>query len=413
MSVRVELEDRGRRLGAVIDLVPGLARPPLRTGALDGMAVGVKANIAVSGQAWSAGIGARRDLRATDDAPVIRALRNSGADIVAMLNMAEAALGATTNNEAFGTGRNPHDPSRTCGGSSGGSGAVVGAGLVPLALGTDTMGSIRVPASYCGCVGFKPSNGVVPLVGVVPLATLLDCVGPLAVDVATAVAALRVICAPRTGGPWSGQSREFNWDMPAALPKRLVVPTEVLTHDLEPDVDAAFDRVVDLLRANGTDIVEQPLGIHLGLLRRRGLLLCEAEGAAFHADLLTADPEGFSSPLRSMLSFGASKSAIDLARALMDLQAMGEQIGRVLFEAQADGFLTPTTPQVAFSVDAPVPSDQADFTAFANVAGLPAISLPCGHDHHGMPIGIQLIGRRLADDTLAAHALALEALLRS
>jgi aspartyl-tRNA(Asn)/glutamyl-tRNA(Gln) amidotransferase subunit A len=430
MTVRDELDTRGRQLGAVIAIVPiagsahfsGSAHSHERDVSdpeqladplpLAGVPVAIKANIAVSGQAWSAAIGARRDLVSPDDAPVVTALRHAGADVVAMLNMAEAALGATTNNEAFGIGRNPHDEARTCGGSSGGSGAVVGAGLVPLALGTDTMGSVRVPASYCGCVGFKPSNGLVPLTGVVPLATLLDCVGPLATDVTTAINAMRVLCAPMNGGPWSGRTEHFDWDKPPALPRRVIVPTEVLAHDLEPAVDAAFENVVDLLRANGVEILEHPLGIDLALLRRRGLLLCEAEGAAFHANLLATDPEGFSSSLRSMLAFGASKSAVDLARALTDLQEMGEQIGNALKAADADGFLTPTTPQVAFPVDAPVPADQANFTAFANVAGLPAISLPCGRDSHGMPIGVQLVGRRLADDTLAAHALALEALLR-
>ncbi len=409
MNTRHSLDTIGRELGAVINIVDPLASSA--GGALAGVPVAVKANIAVTGQAWSAAIDARRELMSVDDAPVVRALRREGADIVAMLNMAEAALGATTNNEAYGIGHNPQNRARTCGGSSGGSGAVVGAGLVPLALGTDTMGSVRVPASYCGCVGFKPSNGLVSLRGVVPLSTLLDCVGPLAVNVTTAIAALRVMCAPAASGPWSGRAATLNWDLPAALPRRLVVPTEVLTHDLEPDVDAAFERVIELLRDHGVEIVEQPLGIDLGLLRRRGLLLCEAEGAAFHADLLATHPEGFSESLRSMLAFGASKSAVDLARALTDLQSMGAQVGQVLDDAAADSFLTPTTPQVAFPVDARVPADQADFTAFANVAGLPAISLPCGRDGNAMPIGIQLIGRRLADDRLAAHALALEALV--
>lgn len=405
--VRSVLDVRGRELGAVVELVPASAH---RSGELDGVAVAVKANIAVQGAAWSAGIGARSRLVSSEDASVVGALRDAGADIVAMLNMAEAALGATTNNAFFGIGRNPHDLTRTCGGSSGGSGAVVGAGLVTLALGTDTMGSVRVPAAYCGCVGFKPSNGLIPNAGVVPLSALLDCVGPLAADVTTAIAALRAMAAPASAGPWSvPPSHPFQWDRPAQLPHRLIVPTEVLTHDLEPEVEEAFERAIDALRRSGVEIVERPLGIDLARLRRRGLVLCEAEGAVVHGELLAADPEGFSAHVRSMFAFGASKSATDLASILQELLHLGATIGDLL--ADADGFLTPTTPQVAFAVEAPVPADQADFTAFANVAGLPAVSLPAPRREGQMPIGIQLVGRRLADDQLAANALAVESML--
>ena len=415
---RLALDSRGRELGAVIEIIPPLPgtdgdifhSPTDEATLLRQTSVGVKANIAVSGASWSAAIAARSPIRATSDAPVVAALRRAGADVACTLNMAEAALGATTNNEFFGIGRNPHNLDRTCGGSSGGSGAVVGGGLLPIALGTDTMGSVRVPASYCGCVGFKPSNGLVPNEGVVPLSTLLDCVGPLATNVANAVAVLKVISAPIYGGPWSvPATHRLDWDLPPVLPACLVVPTEVLTHDLEPAVDEAFDLVIATLRENGVEIVERPLGIDLSRLRRRGLLLCEAEGAAVHSSLLDSDPQGFSALVRSMFAFGAAKSAAELAAALQELLAMGRTIGDSL--DGADGFLTPTTPHVAFPVDSPPPADQGDFTAFANVAGLPAISLPCGRDHDGMPIGIQIVGRRLADDVLAAHAAAVEALL--
>ncbi len=415
-AVRSALNVRGRELGAVIEIVPASERSGsarrVEPGGLHGVAVAVKANIAVRGAAWSAGIGARSRLISTDDAPVVRALRMAGADIAAMVNMAEAALGATTNNAFFGIGRNPHDLTRTCGGSSGGSGAVVGGGLVSLALGTDTMGSVRVPAAYCGCVGFKPSNGLLPNTGVVPLSTLLDCVGPLAANVSIAIAALRVMASPTLAGPWSAPStHRFRWDRPAGLPERLIVPTEVLTHDLEPEVEEAFERVIDALRHSGVEIVERPLGIDLARLRRRGLVLCEAEGAAVHADLLAADPEGFSAHVRSMFSFGGAKTATELAGILQELLDIGAAIGDLLLDA--DGFLTPTTPQVAFAAEGPVPADQADFTAFANVAGLPAMSLPAPRKTGQMPVGIQLVGRRLADDHLAAHALAIESMLET
>ena len=149
-------------------IAQGTARP------LEGMTIGVKANIDVAGLATTAGVAARRDEIATSDAAVVRRLREAGAIILGHVNMHEAALGATTDNEAYGDTQNPHRAGFTPGGSSGGSSAAVAAGLCDAALGTDTLGSVRIPAAYCGVYGLKPTNGLVDGDGLVSLAARLD-----------------------------------------------------------------------------------------------------------------------------------------------------------------------------------------------------------------------------------------------
>ena len=162
---------------------------------LEGVPFGIKANIDIEGLATTAGVAARRDDVATSDAAVVTRLRDAGAVILGHLNMHEAALGATTDNPAYGRTENPHRIGRTPGGSSGGSGAAVAAGLCAAALGTDTMGSVRIPAAYNGVYGLKPTHGLVPDDGLVFLARRLDSIGPLARSVAD-LAAVMAVLAP-------------------------------------------------------------------------------------------------------------------------------------------------------------------------------------------------------------------------
>lgn len=178
------------RIGAFVD-VDCDAR--FGSGPLHDVMIGVKANIAVRGLPWTAGMALRRDVIAADDAPIVAALRTAGAAILGMLNMHEAALGATTDNAFFGRTHNPHRHGYAPGGSSGSSGAAVATGLCDVALGTDTLGSIRIPASYCGVYGLKPTNGAVDTGGLVPLGRRFDCIGPLARSIDSIERVWRVI----------------------------------------------------------------------------------------------------------------------------------------------------------------------------------------------------------------------------
>ena len=354
--------------------------------ASDGMPVAIKDNIAVAGMPCAAGIEAWQGRRAERDAEVVQRLRRAGVAILGKTNMHEGALGATTDNAAFGRCDNPLHPGFSPGGSSGGSAAAVADGMTRLALGTDTMGSVRIPASFCGVLGLKPTRGLLPLDGIVPLAPSLDHVGLLAAsteDLATGLGLL-------TGRPAHRR--------PVA---GLVLgrPVQVDQPGCEPAIVAAFDAAVAFLAARGAIIRAVDIADwDPGTLRRAALLVTEVEAAACHADLLFKD--GISPAFRAALSFGqqARPDRVALAR-------------RVLARAEAglagvwdhvNAVLTPTTPQTAFPHGAVVPANLADFTVLANVAGVPALSVPWATP--GRPAGIQIMAPMGAEPLLVDFA---------
>jgi aspartyl-tRNA(Asn)/glutamyl-tRNA(Gln) amidotransferase subunit A len=376
-------------------------------GALDGVPVAVKDNIDVAGVPTSGGIRHYRDSVARDDAFVIGRLREAGAVILGKLNMHEAALGATGDNPWFGRCENPHRAGYTPGGSSSGSGAAVAAGFAAAALGTDTLGSVRVPASYCGTAGFKPTFGLVSTRGVMPLSWTLDHVGFLAPRVAD-LAHMFDVCA--------GFDREWAYARrgPRRLEPKRADPTDlaglrigkpVITANLEPEVAAAWQRAIDALAGLGATIVPVELaGYDFSPMRREGLLVSEVEGAAFHQEALERDPEGFSAGLRGMFSFGAAQTAVRAAQAYRRLADV-RVIARRAF-AGIDAMVLPTTPQAAFPFSQPVPVDQADLTGFANIVGIPAGCVPFGRNGDGLPLSVQVVAPafedRLVLDVLAA-----------
>ena len=376
-------------------------------GALDGIPIAIKDNIDVAGVPTSGGIRHYRDSIAHEDAFVIRRLRDAGAVILGKLNMHEAALGATGDNPWFGRCENPHRAGYTPGGSSSGSGAVVAAGLAAAALGTDTLGSVRVPASYCGTAGFKPTFGLVSTRGVMPLSWTLDHVGFLAPHVAD-LELLFAACA--------GFDREWAYARrgPRFLsPKRadpsdlrgLRVGRPALPSPFEPDIASACKRAVEALAGLGATIVDVELaGYDFSRMRREGLLVSEVEGATFHKEALERDPEGFSAGLRGMLAFGAKQTALRAAQAYRRLADV-RVIARRAF-AGIDAMVLPTTPQAAFPFSQAVPVDQADLTGFANIVGIPAGCVPFGKNGDGLPLSVQAMAPafedRLVLDVLAA-----------
>ncbi|MCA6249227.1 amidase, partial [Phenylobacterium sp.] len=283
----------------------GLALSPL-----DGCLVGVKANIAVAGLPWTAGIGAYRDRVADRDAACVARLRAAGAIILGTLNMEEGALGAVTDNPWFGRTQNPWRAGYTAGGSSGGSAAAVAAGLCAVALGTDTMGSVRIPSAYCGVFGIKPRYAAISEEGVMPLSPSLDHVGVHARSAGDCAAVLAEIAVPDPASP----------NAPLAV---LDVTDRA---SLPDDVRAAFVALVAAAEAQGVLEGSVPLDIDLGRLRRRGLLISEAEGFAEHAAMLQARPDGFSETFASMLRWGAAQPPAKLAEARAEIAAMKERV---------------------------------------------------------------------------------------
>ncbi|MSP04738.1 MAG: amidase [Acetobacteraceae bacterium] len=373
---------RGRALNAFIHVAADTARAAAQASderraagrplsALDGVPIAIKDNMDVFGMPTTNGLGA--SWMPAADAPVIRRLRDAGMVNLGKLNMHEAALGATNDNPHYGRCEHPDFPGFTPGGSSGGSAVAVAAGLCPVSLGTDTMGSVRLPAAYCGIVGFKPSRGYWPVDGVMPLAFGLDTIGPLARSVGDIAFLL--------GEPLDAFA-------PATLRfARLANARQVAT---EAECLAALDAGLGVLATLG---VAAPClyvpGYDPGQARRAGFIVSEVDAAQVHARLLQTTPHAFSPLFRVMLDYGMRVAPERYQAERRKLAAISTAFLGV-FDA-CDVVLTLTAPQRAFSFDAPVPLNQADLTALANFAGCPALSLPLPVPAGALPVGLQLI----------------------
>ena len=338
-------------------------------GALAGLTVGVKANIAVAGMPWTAGCEVYRGRVAPKDAAVVTKLRAAGAAIIGMLNMEEAALGAKTDNPWFGKTQNPHKTGYTPGGSSGGSGSAVAAGLCDIALGTDTMGSVRIPAADCGVYGFKPAQTSVSQEGLELAEEWLDCIGPLARSLDLLESAARVMTDFGDGDAASG-------------PLVTLAETGV---DCELEV---IEKFRDVIRLAGSEIAVAQLAHPLSRIRFAGFIKTSKAMAAHFAD---AGQDKLSANLKKLLTYGPKRSDADWAEDQAILAETAQAVQDIV--AKHAAIILPTAPQGAFSHSEDAPANQADYTCLANIANLPAISLPMGVDDAGMPLGLQIVGR--------------------
>lgn len=366
-------------------------------GVLDGIPVAVKDNIDVAGLPTSNGFGGSPWRLPTEDAEVVRRLRAAGAVILGKLNMHEAALGGTSDNPHFGAVINPYRAGHTPGGSSGGSGAAVAAGLCAAALGTDTGGSIRMPAAYCGVVGFKPSYGAISTRGIVPLSWSLDHVGPLTRNVADARLVFRALRGFDPACPEARPSPPVE-PLPVAIESlRLGVVENLADDPIDRSVTEAFLAALGVFERLGCTIRYLALSDYDSLRARRAALLrMEADAAVAHAELYECEPERFSPAIRAYLDFAKRASAAQLARADRVIAEASLLLARIFDEV--DAILSPTTPQPAFAFTDPTPANQNAFCLLANFAGAPAISLPMGLSPEGLPLGLQIVAAQGRDE---------------
>jgi Asp-tRNA(Asn)/Glu-tRNA(Gln) amidotransferase A subunit family amidase len=355
----------------------------------DGPIVAVKDLVDVRGAVTTGGGLLLPRTPARRDAPVIRRLRAHGCVMIGKSNLHEWAFGVTSQNPHFGGVRNPRALDRVPGGSSGGSAAAVAAGLCDWAIGSDTGGSIRIPASFCGVVGFKPTIGSVETEGVLPLSRTLDTLGPLAPDVRGAVVALEMM----TG--WTGLLAE----RPRPLSALRVAAARGWDEGLEPEVATAFAHATA-----GLPAVELPDRRRMGA---SGLTILLAEAAAFHRDWLEQHPDRYGDDVRRLLEQGQEVTRRDYSLALLEQSRI-----RVETEAAMDGWdavLAPTT-----RVLPPRPGeayDRGDVTGYTrpfNTTGQPVMTLPAPVPAGAVPVGISVVGRFGADAAVAEVALALE-----
>jgi len=340
------------------------------------------------------------------DAAVVAKLHEAGAVSLGKTGLHELAYGITSNNPHFGAIHNPWDVTRIPGGSSGGSAVAVAAGYVPFATGTDTGGSIRVPASFCGIVGLKPTFGRVDIRGVLPLGFSQDHVGPLTGSVRDAAIAFQAMVEDSTGY------------VPPPLENlrglRIGWPTNFFLDCVDPEVEAATVAAFQTAAVNGGRIVEIEVR-DMEPLRAAAATCLLAEAASVLRPYLDHRSD-FGTDVLALLDQGKSIPAIDYIEARRARRRIGREFAS-LFE-QVDCIFTPATPITApkigqttvaiCGVIEEVRSAVTRFTRVMNALGLPAISIPCGFSRSGLPIGLQIIAAAGQEDTLLRAAAAME-----
>jgi len=388
-------------------------------GPLHGIPVSLKDLFHMRGRRTTAGSKILAEFIPDADAAAVERLRAAGAVIVGKTNLHELAYGITNNNPHYGPTRNPHDTARIPGGSSGGSGAAVAAGLCAASLGTDTGGSIRIPASFCGVVGLKPAFGRVSRRGVFPLGRSLDHVGPLARSAWDAAAVLQAIAGhdPADQASADHPVPDFLSEIELGIQGLVIgVPDNYFFDRLDPEVEAAVRSAIAAMERAGARL--EPITLAgIAEATEACYLLLLAEAAALYEKELRDRPQDFGSDVRALLEQGRQAPATDYAKALLERREFQRELNGVF--QKVDLMVTPAAPVTApligqaevrvqdHSEDARLASTRL-VRAF-NMAGVPALSLPCGRDARGLPVGLQIIGRPFDEATVLRAAQACEA----
>ncbi|MFP5333134.1 MAG: Asp-tRNA(Asn)/Glu-tRNA(Gln) amidotransferase subunit GatA [Acidimicrobiia bacterium] len=417
--------DRARTAAAESDRRFGAGTP---LGPLDGIPIALKDNLCTRGIETTCSSQILAGYRPPYDATVVTRLRDAGAVLTGKTNLDEFAMGSSTENSAYGPTRNPWDPSRVPGGSSGGSAAAVAAGSAFAALGSDTGGSIRQPASLCGVVGVKPTYGLVSRYGLIAFGSSLDQIGPFTRSVADAVAVLDAIAGhdPLDATSWRGEYPDAGAMLDAGVEgMRIGVIRELSGDGYEPDVLAATAATLDALAGAGAEVVEvsiptcdvalstyyliAPAEASANLARFDGIRYgLRVDGATAEEMMACTRAEGFGPEVTRRILLGTYALSAGYYDAFYgQAQKVRTLLTREFAAAYAkvDVLVSPTSPTTAFELDAKTSDPLAMYLSDvcnipANLAGHPAMTVPVGLDRRGLPIGFQVMAPALGEATM-------------
>ena len=407
------LDDHARRSAAAAEaeIMAGEYRGPFH-----GIPVGLKDLFWTEGIRTTSGSALDADFVTPVDSAVAARLQAAGAYCIGKLHMTEFAFDGTSRNHHYGPARNPWDTARMAGGSSSGSGVAVASGEAPIALGTDTGGSVRVPAALCGITGHKPTYGLISRYGVTPLSWSMDHVGPMARTVEDAALALNVLAGhdPRDRASLDTPTQDYTQGLDKGVKgMRIGVPREYVWDMVEPEARGAFDEAMAVLESLGAEVEEVSIP-NLELINPAGSVVQTSEAATIHRSRLLAHGDRYDPVIRRRFESGLFIPA----EAYLTAQRVRARCRQSILDTldRVDLLATPTT-----SIAAPFIEQERivingqevspreavlRITRIFSAAGLPAVSVPCGFTQERLPIGLQLVGKPLADALVlqAAHA---------
>jgi len=389
-----------------------------RRGAVQGIPVALKDNIATRNLRTTMGSTILRDFVPREDATVVRKLRQAGAIVLGKTNLHEFAYGVTSENPHYGAVRNPWNAERIAGGSSGGSAVAVAAGLCAAAIGSDTGGSIRIPSALCGAVGFKPTFGRVSVHGVFPLAPSFDHVGPITRSVEDAALVLECIVGRDSQDRYSVLRREKHFRIKRGRKRvRLGRPKEHFWVEMDPEVRKITEGALAEFGKSGVTVEEISLA-SMGAGVEAANLIAAVEARQVHerTGYFPGRADEYGADVRGRLDQGGTVPAVDYLNAQETMRRAREEAEAALKDV--DAIVVPTAAIAAPAmgservhvgdVEKPIRSALVDLNRPGNLTGLPAISIPCGLTGEGLPVALQFIGRRFDEAALLGIARSFE-----